>query len=163
MPSPLSPQEKLDLIKKVTNEGVSVANACKEFGVSRFTFYKWYNRYKDADSHQKTQALKCKRPSGEDHWKTTAPQEENRIIELVIKYPEYSVHQLVKLLPTLGNTAIQKVLEKNGLNTGKKRIVFSQQVKKGSLAYHLSWSTKLNFFFGSLPPIVNNRITRFFF
>jgi len=41
----LSPKQRLKLLEKVFIKGESVTSACKEIGVSRFTFYKWAKKY----------------------------------------------------------------------------------------------------------------------
>src|SRR5512135_597993 len=53
------PQElRLKLIERVTKDGINVSQACKEFGVSRFTFYKWYKRYLQGGSTSESLADK---------------------------------------------------------------------------------------------------------
>lgn len=37
--------QRLALLESVFREGASVAAACRDFGVSRFTFYKWAKSY----------------------------------------------------------------------------------------------------------------------
>ncbi|MBU1110106.1 glycosyltransferase, partial [Patescibacteria group bacterium] len=158
MRNTLTPKEKLALIARVADDGVSVTQACKEFGVSRFTFYKWFNRYQKAKD--KLEALASQRPTKNAHWHTTEDNESQQIINYALRHPRVSVNKIDKSLPVIGRTAIQRVLQRNGLSTKEERELFSHQVKAGAVEYPLSSRTKIQFLlegFPPLPPFFDNR------
>jgi len=54
MPSKLTKEQRIQLIKRVLEKGESVTAVCKEAGVSRVVFYRWLAYYKNEQEQQKS-------------------------------------------------------------------------------------------------------------
>lgn len=121
----LNLKEKLFLIKGI-EEGQPVSRACLKYGISRFTYYKWYQRYLKADEKEKLISLKSQRPVGVEHWRYIGEEIEKRILELVIQNPQYSTHKIAQIVSEVGNHGVQNVFKRLNLNTYEKRLDYVQ-------------------------------------
>jgi cellulose synthase/poly-beta-1,6-N-acetylglucosamine synthase-like glycosyltransferase/transposase-like protein len=127
----LPAQERLSLIKAVTKDGQRVTDVCKEAGISRFTFYKWFNRFKKSSARNQTAALSDRNPSGKLHWRSSGKGKEKEILDVVLSHPSWSVHDifndLQRRLPNLpiSHHLIQNVLERYDLRQVTDRYNFA--------------------------------------
>ncbi|MBU1868137.1 glycosyltransferase, partial [Patescibacteria group bacterium] len=156
-----SAAEKLKIIELVKNQGVSVSDACRKSRIARKTFYGWLKRYRRERAEGKE--LTARYVSGGEHWKSLDAKLEGKIVNLAVKDPRNSVHKIARVLPTISNTGVQKVLERNGLSTRGKREIFAQQVRNGAVEYPLPLSTKIHYFLRELPAyphIFDNQAVR---
>jgi transposase len=101
----------------------NITYACKYFGISRKTFYKWYRRYQESGEDAKSLQDKSRRPK--THPKLTSPEVALLIIKLR-KETKYGPRRLAFYLQrdygiTLSICGIWKVLSRAGLITHYKR------------------------------------------
>ncbi len=129
---------RLNYINKVKNrsDGVKIADACKRLGISFPTYYKWRRRLLEAGKDS-ISALFDRRPSGKKHYKSLTPEQEDAIIEIIIKHPEYGSQRISAALikneygmPVVSNGGVQKLLERRGLNLMRDRIKFAENYFK---------------------------------
>ena len=146
-------EEKEKLIKRVIEDGISVAQACRSFNVSRPTFYKWYKKYEKGNG--KLSSLRRKRAGK----KQTPFDQEKLIIDFVVKHPDYSKYQLAEELKKLlgkkaiGLGGVYNVLKRYSLNTYEKRLVYAQDHQLSVITW---LSSALDWFkpvFGRIPVI----------
>src|SRR3972149_7369784 len=129
-PGRLDADIKLSIVKKVLEENEAVGKLSREYGVARKTIYKWLETYQSATKEGILGSLALKEAyvKGEAHPRALYPKVEDRILSLVIKRPELSVHGLKKYFP-VSSWTIWSVLNRNGLNNYQARLVYAQGKK----------------------------------
>jgi len=124
------------IVEQHLNEGKSIASICREWGVSRPTFYQWLKRYKSTISEEGTsksklfEALSRKYKRGYAHHRAVSEAEKDKVLELVKRNPELSVHKIYSLIKeggviSAGHHAIQNILKRENLNKFSLRKLFS--------------------------------------
>ena len=131
----LSPEERLKLVKKVLIEKKKISEVCRQFGISRFTFYKWVKRA--VWTEKLTPDLFCdRRPKGETHWRYIGEAAKNQVLNLVLAHPEFSTKKIFGGLPKqdgrpiVGYFTVQRILEREGLNLLRHRLAWAQSQKE---------------------------------
>jgi transposase-like protein len=123
----LSPEDRLRILNRVYIDRISVAQACREFGISRFTFYKLQKRYLSGASYgTNLQLLSDRYRSRQSHYRQVSSRVEREVLGLVRKNPKLSTHQLASKVAGIGNHGVQGLLKKLSLQTRKDREVFSR-------------------------------------
>ncbi|WP_352405017.1 helix-turn-helix domain-containing protein [Sporanaerobacter acetigenes] len=105
----------------------NVSETCKLFGVSRTTYYKWYERYKECG----VEGLKDKERAKPKMPNEISKEVENTILELVIQNPKDGPRRLSYDLNDIGidisETGVYNALKRNGLNIAEERIKYSKK------------------------------------
>lgn len=103
----------LELAKELGN----VAEACRQRGLDRTSFYEWKRRFQT----QGFEGLKDLPPIHKSHPQTTPPETVERIRELALAHPAYGCNRHEAMLALEGTRVsaitIQKILNDNGLGT----------------------------------------------
>ena len=113
-----SKEEKLRLIELISNSGLAVKKACKQFGISSSSYYTWRNEL----SHELAQKQE---KSPDDIGGENAREEaKEKLISLKQKHPYFGVLKLTKqLLRSYGlhitPSRAKKILEEHGFQTEK--------------------------------------------
>src|SRR3972149_9982737 len=118
----LNQADKLLLINKVLAGHAPVSALCREFRLSRKTFYKWLRRYQELGENGLSEA----RPVGDAHHRAIPQENRQQVLDFVVKNPHYSVHRLAQELNFIGHHGIQNLLAREDLNTLAKRQLFAQ-------------------------------------
>jgi len=165
----LSAQDRLKAIKQVRQEGKPVAQVCRDFSISRKTFYKWLNRYQQSDLDNKIKSLEDKEWKILNHPKRASLETENKIISLISSHPELSSHKIANFLG-LGNHLVQNVLKRNNLNLIEQRLAFAEeQVVSKKVPFftyifdkvHYIWDTFVPTLAPAPPPSVSKPLPTF--
>ncbi|MDO8658825.1 MAG: helix-turn-helix domain-containing protein, partial [Candidatus Levybacteria bacterium] len=128
-----SARQKLNIIEEAKT-GIKITLLCKKYNISRFTFYKWQNRYKKASSWNWQEALSSQKAKGHRHWKYIPFEKQKLVLNLVSSHPEYSIHWLYKILKgEIGYYGIQNILVRNKLNTYQRRLAYANEKIKSSI------------------------------
>ncbi|MCH7951958.1 transposase, partial [Patescibacteria group bacterium] len=123
----LPSQERLRLLHRVYKDGVPVAQACRSFGVSRFTFYRWAKRYRRDSSDQANIGFLSDRfRRGRSHYRGVSSKVERDVLELVRRRPELSIHKIAEITQGIGSYGVQVLLERLHLTGRKDREKFAQ-------------------------------------
>ena len=103
----------LELAKELGN----VAEACRQRGLDRTSFYEWKRRFQT----QGFEGLKDLPPIHKSHPQTTRPEVVEKIKALALEHPAYGCNRLEAMLALEGirvsSITIQKILNENGLGT----------------------------------------------
>ena len=103
----------LELAKELGN----VAEACRQRGLDRTSFYEWKRRFQT----QGFEGLKDLPPIHKSHPQTTPPETVARIKALALEHPAYGCNRLEAMLALEGTRlsaiTIQKILNDNALGT----------------------------------------------
>ena len=84
----LRAQDKLTIIRKV-EKGVKVANVCRQYGISRTLFYRFFKRYKNAlaaggtSREQLLASISDQAPVPHHFWRLTPSDVEKKVLEVV--------------------------------------------------------------------------------
>ncbi|HUV46561.1 MAG TPA: glycosyltransferase [Candidatus Bathyarchaeia archaeon] len=128
----LKASRRLAMIKQIEEGQKPVAQACREFGISRPVFYKWYQRYLEAPRGQKLVAMKDKERKIERFSRQIPVKYEKAVLQAVVRHPEYGIKKIMVCLPQIaakpivGYHGVQRVLERNKLNTYELRKAYAQ-------------------------------------
>ena len=122
-PSRFSDFEKYRILEEF-QKGKKIAQICREFYISRYTFYEWLKKY---EKERTIASLTDQRPRRENHWRYVGETARQQVLDLVAKNPKYSVHRLQShLAGVVGHHGIQNILWRENLNTFAKRQTFVQ-------------------------------------
>ena len=103
----------LELARELGN----VAEACRQRGMDRTSFYEWKRRFQT----QGFDGLKDLPPIHRSHPQTTPPEVVERIKDLALEHPAYGCNRHEAMLALEGvrvsSITIQKILNENGLGT----------------------------------------------
>jgi len=103
----------------------NVTKTCRHFGISKKTFYKWLNRFKESKEDVKSLRDLSKKPINTRRWEVTTIQED-RIRYLRAKYIHYGKKKLRVLYKKeyqedISCGKIERVIRKHGLYPDKIR------------------------------------------
>src|SRR3989344_19593 len=126
----LSSKSRNDFIKAVVEQGRPVTVVCREVGISRPTFYKWYSLYKSGN-----ESLSTRRPQGDGHWRFV-PGVSDLVLSLVKNHPEYSASKIAYEVAhmqsgklSLGTHGVYNILKKHNLSKFQERLAFATPKK----------------------------------
>ena len=109
-------QQRLSVLELAKELG-NVAEACRQRGLDRTSFYEWKRRFHS----QGFEGLKDLPPIHRSHPQTTPEPVVARIRELALEHPAYGCNRLEAMLALegtrLSSITIQKILNENGLGT----------------------------------------------
>lgn len=86
----LSAAEKREVIRLVEGSDLSVRRTLRELGVSRSTFYAWYERYREHGDA----GLEPRAPAKRRHWNRIPDRERKRVVDAALADPEKSPREL---------------------------------------------------------------------
>lgn len=105
----------------------NISETCRVFGISRPTYYKWYNRYKKYG----VEGLKDKVRKEPEMPNKVSKEVENIILDYVIETPKYGPRRISQDLEEMdidvGEMGVYNVLKRNGLNLMENRIKYSKK------------------------------------
>ncbi len=156
-PLRLLPETRKRLVEEVVLVGRGISEAAREYKVSRKTLWKWAKRYKKAQEAQieLVLALKDQNPTGSAHPRGTPEWLERKILEHVVRNPEYSTHKLAQIIPQIGNHGIQNVLFRNSLNTFDRRLEYARIHAPVSLVQPITgWLDRLRSVWQTFVPTI---------
>ena len=105
----------------------NISETCRVFGISRPTYYKWYNRYKKHG----VEGLRDKIRREPEMPNKVSKEVENIILDYVIETPRYGPRRISQDLKEMdieiGEMGVYNVLKRNGLNLMEDRIAYSKK------------------------------------
>ena len=117
----------LELARELGN----VAEACRQRGLDRTSFYEWKRRFQT----QGFDGLKDLPPIHKSHPQTTPPETVERIKELAVEHPASGCNRLEAMLALEGrrvsSITVQKILNDNALGTRHDRWLALEQATAG--------------------------------
>ena len=113
-------QQRLSVLELAKELG-NVAEACRQRGLDRTSFYEWKRRFQTRGF----EGLKDLPPIHKSHPQTTPPETVARIKALALAHPAYGCNRHEAMLALEGirvsSITIQKILNDNGLGTKSDR------------------------------------------
>jgi transposase InsO family protein len=86
----MSAQQKLEIIRVVESSGINRSKSIDRLGIAKTTYYRWKKRLKDLGSD----GLKDRKPIPKQFWNRLTSQEEQKIFEVALLYPEWSSREI---------------------------------------------------------------------
>jgi transposase-like protein len=119
-----NPQHKIELIHRYQS-GESIAKLAREAGISRTILYKWIRAFEATGNIQSV--FDKHHAKGEKHWRFM-PELREGVRELALKYPDYSLSELVKKVKEQGlsisKSGLYYMLKRMELDTYPKRLAY---------------------------------------
>jgi len=124
----LTPEQRLEVINRAADFDITVAQVCRDFGISRYTFYKWRRRW--GHKGRNIDALRDKKPRFDRRHLRVKSEAEEAILSIVIKEPSLSKYNLTKELTsrfgfTVSPHGIYNVLQRFGLTRPEQRLAYA--------------------------------------
>ncbi|MDO8551333.1 MAG: glycosyltransferase, partial [bacterium] len=146
------PELKLRLLLAASEDKKKIASMCRQYGISRPTFYKWYKRWQENPLNWK-ELLLSRRPKGSSHWRHVPQDRQEQVLNLVALHPEYSVHQLYKSLNgAVGHHGIQNLLERYNLSSIERRLSCATRQTAPQVKPVTSWLGRLRSVWETFVP-----------
>jgi len=86
----LSASEKVEVIRIVEDSELSIRQTVAELGISRTSFYRWYQRYQQGG----IEALENRSKSAKRFWNKLPGSVKEQCLEIALQYPEKSPREL---------------------------------------------------------------------
>jgi transposase len=117
--------------------GGTVAEACKELGISRKTYYLWLKKYTQAPNRIKTTAMAGRYRNGKEHPRSVRHLFKKQVLAMVGQHPEWSHRRITAELKASGKAvsehAIQNLLKDLGLEIAVKRQTMAEKYQVNKL------------------------------
>ncbi|MCJ7792528.1 MAG: glycosyltransferase [Candidatus Marinimicrobia bacterium] len=120
------------MFERVIKYGEKVNKVCQDYRISRVNFYKWLRRYQEVSSEKRLEAMQNRMPKVEHYYQQSPELYEQAVLDVAAQYPQFGVERIVKALPVIagepivGYHGVQKILERNSLNTYEQRLTYAQ-------------------------------------
>ena len=106
------------MIRLVEGSDLSVCRTLRELGVSRSTFYAWYERYREHGDA----GLEPGKPATRRHWNRIPQRERARVIEAALADPEKSPRELAwqmtdRMGQFISESSVYRILKAHDLIT----------------------------------------------
>ncbi|RWR04677.1 helix-turn-helix domain-containing protein [Paenirhodobacter populi] len=125
-------QQRMSVLELARELG-NVAEACRQRGMDRTSFYEWKRRFQT----QGFDGLKDLPPIHKSHPQATAPEVVERIRALALEHPAYGCNRLEAILSLEGTRVsaitIQKLLNGHGLGTRIERWLALEEANAGKV------------------------------
>ena len=127
---------RFKLLDAVRSKQKSVSQICKEYNVSRKTYYKWRKRYLQSDEVDLLERLKDRQWQLKRHGKRLELGIEQQVLNQVSNNPESGYEGIRRLLlkkhniRSLSKHAVQNVLKRFYLQDRLSRINYAQAKKR---------------------------------
>jgi putative transposase len=122
----LSASEKVEVIKIVEQSELSIRQTLRELGISRSSFYRWYQDYQVGGP----EALENRSRSPRRFWNKLPESVKEQCVEIALQYPERSPRELAWLITDdhkyfISESSVYRVLKQHDLITSPAYILLS--------------------------------------
>ena len=158
-----SAASKFEIIRTVEESALGIRRTCEQLGISRSTFYNWYDRYL-AGGYE---ALEDKKPSPTIVWNKLPNKERKALIALALDEPELSPRELAVRFTEdhgyfISEASVYRILKDENLLTSPAWIVMKAKNKfdQPTTAINQLWQTDFTYlkitgwgwYYLTLPP-----------
>lgn len=108
--------EKMEIIRIVEQSELGVKRTLENLGISRSTFYSWYNRYLE----EGYDGLAARKPKRRSHWNRIPDKQRTEVINLALEMTEYSSRELAWFITDthgwfISESSVYRILKQAGL------------------------------------------------
>ena len=142
------PSEKLEIIRLVERSHLPVRRTLEKLGVSRPTFYRWYDLYQTGGP----EALEDRSPRPERVWNRIPDNVRGQIVQLALDEPELSPRELATRFTDtksyfVSEASVYRLLKVHDLIASPAYIVMkaADEFKDKTTAPHQLWQTDFTY------------------
>ena len=143
-----SAASKYEIIRTVEDSVLGIRRTCEQLGISRSTFYNWYDRYLSGGYA----ALEDQKPCPKSVWNKVPDQERKALVDLALDEPELSPRELAVRFTQERNSfvseaTVYRILKDPNLLTSPAWIVMKAKDKfdKPTTAINQLWQTDFTY------------------
>ena len=140
--------EKAEIIKLVEQSRLPAKRTLDKLGIPRATFYRWYDRYRDAGP----EALADHRSRPDRVWNRIPDDVRGQIIDLALELPELSPRELAVRFTDeqkyfVSEASVYRLLKAHGLITSPAYVVIkaANEFKDKTTAINQLWQTDFTY------------------
>lgn len=145
----LSANEKYEIIQEVTRSELGVKRTLQEYGISRSSFYKWYQSYLERGYDG---LLPAKRTSNRQ-WNSIPESQKDLITELALEHTELSSRELAFKITDeqniyISESSVYRILKQRGLIPAPNHVLLAaaDEFKNKTQFVHQMWQTDFTYF-----------------
>ena len=139
-----SPASKYEIIRTVEESALGIRRTCEKLGISRSTFYNWYDRYLSGGY----EALADQKPRPTSVWNKVPDGQRKALVDLALNEPELSPRELaIRFTESQGyfvsEATVYRILKDQDLLTSPAWIVMKAKDKfdQPTTAINQLWQT----------------------
>ena len=145
----LSASEKVEVIRIVEDSELSIRQTVAELGISRTSFYRWYQRYQSGG----IEALENRSKSAKRFWNKLPDSVKEQCLETALQYPEKSPRELAWQITDvhkyfISESSVYRILKDHDLITSPAYILLSAGDKFHTPTKRINelWQTDFTYF-----------------
>lgn len=145
----LSANEKYEIIQEVTRSELGVKRTLQEYGISRSSFYKWYQSYLERGYDG---LLPAKRTSNRQ-WNSIPESQKDLVTELALEHTELSSRELAFKITDeqniyISESSVYRILKQRGLIPAPNHVLLeaADEFKNKTQFVHQMWQTDFTYF-----------------
>jgi len=143
-----SASEKMEIIKIVSESELGPTRTLEELGISRSTFYEWYDRY----LKHGFDGLLPKTPLRRSFWNKIPEEERQKVVEIALDHAELTPRELAHKITDekqwyISESSVYRILKERGLITSPAWIVMSaaDEFKDKTTGPNQLWQTDFTY------------------
>ncbi|OFY33009.1 MAG: Fis family transcriptional regulator [Bacteroidetes bacterium GWF2_38_335] len=143
-----SASEKMEIIKIVSESEIGPTRTLEELGISRSTFYEWYDRY----LKHGFDGLLPKTPLRRSFWNKIPEEERQKVVEIALDHAELTPRELAHKITDekqwyISESSVYRILKERGLITSPAWIVMSaaDEFKDKTTGPNQLWQTDFTY------------------
>jgi RNA-directed DNA polymerase len=143
-----SPASKYEIIRTVEESALGISRTCEKLGISRSTFYNWYDRYLSGGY----EALADQKPRPASVWNKVPDGQRKALVDLALDEPELSPRELaIRFTESQGyfvsEATVYRILKDQDLLTSPAWIVMKAKDKfdQPTTAINQLWQTDFTY------------------
>jgi putative transposase len=141
--------EKMEIIRIVEDSQLSVKRTLQELGISRSTFYEWYNRYREYGYD----GLKQRSKEQNIFWNKIPDKERQKVVETALDREDLTPRELAYHITDnqgwfISESSVYRILKSRGLITSPAYIVMAaaDEFKDKPERVHQQWQIDFTYF-----------------
>src|SRR5690554_5908284 len=145
----LTAGEKYEIIQQVTASELGVKKTLQQYGISRSTFYNWYNLFLKAGY----EGLQEKSRSGNRQWNRIPDEQKDLVVETAFEHTGLSSRELAHHITDnqgvfISESSVYRILKERGLITAPSHILISasDEFTDKTAFVHQMWQTDFTYF-----------------
>lgn len=145
----LSANEKYEIIQEVTRSELGVKRTLQEYGISRSSFYKWYQSYLERGYDG---LLPTKRTCNRQ-WNSIPESQKDLVTELALEHTELSSRELAFKITDeqniyISESSVYRILKQRGLIPAPNHVLLAaaDEFKNKTQFVHQMWQTDFTYF-----------------
>lgn len=145
----LTAGEKYEIIQQVTTSELGVKKTLRQYGISRSTFYNWYNLFLKAGY----EGLQEKGRSGKRQWNRIPDEQKDMVVEIALEHTGLSSRELAHHITDnqgifISESSVYRILKSRGLITAPSHILIkaADEFSDRTDFVHQMWQTDFTYF-----------------